>query len=98
MLVARIVCPSLLLTAAGAALAQPTIRPNAVVNAASYTQPGLPNYGLAQGGMFILKGQNLGARGIVTASSFPLQTTMGGTSMKITVGGTSVDVPMVYVV
>lgn len=89
----------LLLTAAGTVLAQPpSIIPASVVNAASYAQPGLPNYGVAQGGIFILKGQNLGARGVVTATSFPLQTTMGGTSMKIMIQGASFDVLMIYVV
>ena len=86
------------LVAMGAALAQPVIRPNSVVNAASYLQPGLPNYGIAQGGMFILKGGGLGARGTVIANSFPLQTNMGGTAMRITVAGTTVNVLMVYVV
>ena len=89
---------SLLSAAATGLLGQPSITTNSVVNAASYAQPGLPNYGIAQGGMFILQGQNLGARGIVTATSFPLQTTMGGTSMKITIAGASIDVLMVYVV
>ncbi|HYL78925.1 MAG TPA: hypothetical protein VEU96_32340 [Bryobacteraceae bacterium] len=90
----------LILAAAVAALAQPqpSIIPGSVVNAASYAQPGLPNYGVAQGGIFILKGQNLGARGVVTATSFPLQTTMGGTSMKIMIQGASFDVLMIYVV
>ena len=74
------------LAAMGAALAQPVIRPNSVVNAASYLPAGLPNHGIAQGGMFILKGQGLGTRGAVIANSFPLQTNMGGTAMRITVG------------
>ena len=89
-----------LLAAAGIAVAQPhpTIQPGSVVNAASNAQPGLPNYGLAQGGVFILKGQNLGAHGIVLATSFPLQANMGGTSMKIMIQGGSFDVLMLYVV
>src|SRR5438552_3584569 len=48
--------------------------------------------------MFILKGSALGARGTVIADAFPLQTTMGGTSMRITVAGTTVNVIMIYVV
>jgi len=79
-------------------LAQPAITPNSVVNAASYAQKGMPNYGIAQGSVFIVKGQNLGAKGVVTATSFPLQTTMGNTSMKISLAGTSIDVLMIYVV
>lgn len=88
----------LVFAAAGVLLGQPMIIPGSVVNAASYAQPGLPNYGIAQGGVFILKGQNLGASGIVTANSFPLQAHMGGTSMKIMIQGASFDVLMVYVV
>ena len=90
--------PIILTMAAGILLGQPSITPGSVVNAASYAAQGLPNYGLAQGGVFILKGQHLGATGTATATSFPLQATMGGTSMKIAIAGTSVDVLMVYVV
>ncbi|MBZ5609863.1 MAG: hypothetical protein LAP38_16505 [Acidobacteriia bacterium] len=80
------------------AAAQPVIRGSSVVNAANNLPAGLPNAGLAQGSTFVLKGRNLGAKGTVVASSFPLGATMGGTSMKITVGGTTVNVLMVYVV
>jgi uncharacterized protein (TIGR03437 family) len=86
------------LAAMGTALARPVIRPNSVVNAASYLPTGLPNYGIAQGGMFILKGQGLGARGTVIASSFPLQPNMSGTEMRITVAGSTVNALMVYIV
>src|SRR5258706_3721979 len=92
-----ILCPVLLCLAL-ITQAQPAIRAASVVNAANNLPPGLPNAGLAQGGMFVLKGRNLGAKGTVVANSFPLQTTMGGTSMKITVGSTTVNVIMVYVV
>src|ERR1051326_6517794 len=86
-----------LIVMAAAATAQPVIRSTSVVNAASYLQPGLPNYGISQGGMFILKGQNLGNRGVNVANQFPLPTVMGGTSMKITVNGTAVNGTMVSV-
>jgi len=78
--------------------AQPVIRTSSVVNAANNLQTGLPNAGLAQGAMFVLKGRNLGAKGTVAANSFPLGATMGGTSMKIAVAGTTVNVLMIYVV
>lgn len=91
-----IVCLAVLSAAVGAQ-AQPAIRASSVVNAANSLQAGLPNAGLAQGAMFVLKGRNLGAKGTVVANSFPLRTSMGGTSMKITVGGASVDVLMIYV-
>lgn len=73
--------------AAGAltALAQPTI--TSVTNAASYTPNGLPNSGITQGGMFVIKGSNLGPATYDVASSFPLTTTRSGTSVSVTVGG-----------
>jgi uncharacterized protein (TIGR03437 family) len=80
------------------AQAQPVIRTGSVVNAANNLPSAYPNAGLAQGGVFILKGRGLGARGTTLPSSFPLPTTMNGTSMRISVRGTTVDVPMVYVV
>lgn len=86
------------LAAMGAAFSQPVIRPNSVVNAASYLQPGLPNHGIAQGGMFILKGQGLGPNGTILADSFPLKTSMGGTEMTIRMGSNTVEALMVYVV
>jgi uncharacterized protein (TIGR03437 family) len=78
--------------------AQPVIRPNSVVNAASHIFPGLPNYGLAQGSLFIVRGQGLASRTPqpFTSGNAPLQTTLAGASMQITVAGAKVDVPMVY--
>ena len=40
----------------------PVIRANGVVNAASQILPGLPNYGIAQGSMFIVKCEGLATR------------------------------------
>ena len=82
----------------GASLAQsPVIRANGVVNAASHISPGLPNYGIAQGSMFIVNGQNLAVRmPQFTTASYPLPSTLAGSSMQITIAGAKVDVPMVY--
>ena len=79
--------------AAAAAYSQPVA--NAVLNNASYTRPGLPNAGIAQGSMVAIFGTGL-ATGNMTATSFPLTSNMGGTSVKVTVGGTTVDALMVY--
>jgi uncharacterized protein (TIGR03437 family) len=81
---------------AGLAAAQPSV--TGVLNTASYALPGLPNGGLAQGGMAAVFGRNLGPTSIAQASSFPLPTGNGlaGTSAKITVGGTTLDCIMVY--
>ena len=77
---------------------QPAIAQNGIRNAASYALPGLPNYGVAQGSIFVVFGTNLGPAKLVQASSFPLPTSNGlsGTSIKITVGGTTVDAIMLY--
>jgi len=40
----------------------PVIRANGIVNAASHISPGLPNYGIAQGSMFIVKCEGLATR------------------------------------
>src|ERR1035438_9796877 len=80
---------------AGAAHAQPMIT-GGPVNAASYAIAGLPNANIAQGSMFILFGQNLGPAAQANASSFPLPTNLGGTSIVATVGGTAVNAIMLY--
>jgi uncharacterized protein (TIGR03437 family) len=80
------------------AAAQPVIAALGVRNAASYTLPGLPNSGIAQGSLFIVFGQNMGPTKIVQVSSFPLPTSAGlaGTSIQVTVNGTNVDAIMLY--
>src|SRR6266700_8272290 len=75
----------------------PVISVNSVVNAASQIPPGLPNYGVAQGSMFILRGQGLAsATPPITVANVPLPLTLAGASMQIAVAGAKVDVPMVY--
>ena len=86
------------LLASHPAAAQPVIAALGVRNAASYTLPGLPSAGIAQGSLFIVFGQNMGPAKIVQVSSFPLPTSAGlaGTSIQITINGTSVDAIMLY--
>jgi hypothetical protein len=58
--------------------AQPVIRAQAgVVNAASYSSPGLPNSGIAQGSVFVVIGTNLGPASTVNAN-FPPVAGSGG--------------------
>ncbi len=80
------------------AAAQPTISAGGILNGASYALPGLPNSGIAQGAIFIVFGQNLGPATVVQVSSFPLPTSqgLGGTSIRVTVAGTTVDAIMLY--
>lgn len=67
-----------------------------VENAATNIVPGLPNSGIAQGSMFVVKGSNLGPSSVVIATQFPLTTTQAGTSVQITVGGQTVNGIMYY--
>jgi uncharacterized protein (TIGR03437 family) len=78
--------------------AQPAIRsPFGILNSASYAYPGLPNSSIAQGSLFAIFGTNLGPSAPVNALTFPLQTTLGGTSIQVTSGGTTVAAVPLYV-
>jgi len=80
--------------AAAAVWAQPSI--SLVENAASNIAPGLPNAAVAQGAMFVLKGAGMGPANVVVATSFPLSTTIAGTSVRVVVGGQTKDCIMYY--
>lgn len=93
----RIACSVLLAAAAvGLASAQPSINNNGVLNAASYALPGLPNSAIAQGSIFVIFGTNMGPASLVQAPSLPLSTTLSGTSVQVTVNGTTVNCPILY--
>ena len=68
----------------------------AIENAATNIPPGLPNAAIAQGALFVVKGKNLGPANVVVASAFPLPLSIGGTSIQVTVGGTTVAAIMYY--
>src|SRR5579872_4448246 len=90
--------------AASIASAQPTISNNGIVNAASYSIPGLPNSSIAQGSIFAIFGANMGPATLAEAQSFPIPTNLGGTtgsngtSVTITAGGQTFQAPIVYTV
>jgi uncharacterized protein (TIGR03437 family) len=86
------------LAAAFAAIgsAQPTISTNGIVNVASYAAPGLPNSSIAQGSIFAIFGSNIGPSTLAEASSFPIPTTLGGTSVSINAGGQTLAAPIIY--
>ena len=75
-----------LLFAGAAALAQPAVYPNGVVNAASFVPVGLPGGDIAQGSMFAVFGQNMGPTIPVTATTWPLPTSggLGGVTVQVT--------------
>lgn len=80
------------------AFAQPAIAGLGVRNGASYALPGLPSSSIAQGSIFVIFGQRLGPEQKVDVDRFPLPTANGlaGTSIQVTVAGTSVDAIMLY--
>jgi hypothetical protein len=67
-----------------------------MVNAGSYAVAGLPNAAVAQGSLVILFGTNMGPATLQGAPSFPLQTTLAGTSISITVNATTTQGIMIY--
>ena len=90
---------ALVLIAGSMAAQTPTI--TGVVNGASSIPPGVPNYAIAAGSIFVVYGSNLGAippgGAAVDSASVPLPTTgFAGTSMTVTVNGTTLPVPILY--
>jgi len=79
----------------------PSIRTSeGVLSAASFAYSGLPNGGIPQGSLFAIFGDNLGPAQLVEVTAFPLPTTAGlaGTSVAVTVNGTTVNAIMIYTV
>jgi uncharacterized protein (TIGR03437 family) len=74
----------LAVTAVSAFAQQPTA--GAIVNAGSYAVAGTQNAAIAQGSMFVIFGTNMGPSTIQHAFSYPLPTTLAGTSINITSG------------
>jgi uncharacterized protein (TIGR03437 family) len=72
---------------ASCAFAQPVITSTQVVNSASFLSQGLPGSGIAQGSIFTIRGTGVGPNTPVQTGPLPLQTSLGGTSVTVTVGG-----------
>ena len=69
---------------------------NSVTNAASGITPGLPNAGIAPGAIFVVYGTAMGPAKLSFAPAAFQSTTVSGTSIEVTVGGTKVDALMLY--
>src|SRR5579872_629837 len=65
-----------------------------VLTAASHTIPGMPNSGVAQGSTFIVSGVNLGPATKMKATTFPLSSQLGASSVTVTVGDTTTNAIM----
>jgi uncharacterized protein (TIGR03437 family) len=81
---------------AAALTAQPVVTEGGAVNVASYVPARFPNYGLAQGSLFTVFGQNMGPSAIQFVQTFPVPTALAGSSIKVTVGNTTVDCLMIF--
>jgi uncharacterized protein (TIGR03437 family) len=81
-----------------AATSTPT-GPNVTGLANNYSNlsPGLPNYGIAPGSLFLIYGTDFIANANVPSNPFPLSNTVGGTSVSVTVNGTTVQPGLYYV-
>jgi uncharacterized protein (TIGR03437 family) len=75
---------------------QPQIAANGVLNAASNAPVGLPNSSIAQGSIFTIYGSNLGPSSS-PALAYPLQPTLGGVSVQVTSGSTTVSAIPIFV-
>ena len=67
-----------------------------LLNNYSFVQPGLPNYGIAQGSIFDIFGTNL-ADESGPLQSVPLKTTLSGVSASVTVAGVTVPLILYFV-
>jgi uncharacterized protein (TIGR03437 family) len=76
--------------------AQPLISPGGIVNSASFAPPLSPGGAIAQGSIFSIFGSKLGPATGVQPSAFPLGTALGGSSVKVIQGNTSVDAVPLY--
>lgn len=74
--------------------AQPSVL--ALENNYSGTKPGLPNYGISPGSLFVIFGSNL-ATTTNTSETFPLTQQLNGTSVSVTVNGTTTQPTLYYI-
>ncbi|WP_031498968.1 hypothetical protein [Bryobacter aggregatus] len=89
---------ALLASVAGLLAAQtPVITYRGVLNAASLAPPGLPNGGIARGGIFTIFGSDIGPATPATVNEFPLAPVFQGVSITVSQGGTSVSAIPIFV-
>lgn len=83
--------------AAGASAA-PQLQQGSIVNAASFAVDGAPNAAIAQGSLFTVFGVEVGPTTAVNVNQFPLPTSLGGVSIRVSANGQNFDCPMIFVV
>lgn len=75
----------------------PRVAQGGILNVASYAFDGLPNSAIAQGSLFTVFLDASFPVQLQRVSSYPVPTTFGGFSMRVTVGGVSRNVLMFFV-
>jgi len=85
--------PSFLLTV-GLYAQAPVI--TSIQNPASNILPGLPNFGIAQGQIFVLYGSNMGPATLAQPTALPWPTSFSGTTIGITQGSNTFNAPIIY--
>jgi uncharacterized protein (TIGR03437 family) len=68
-----------------------------VGNNYNYVQPGMPNYGIAQGSIFIIAGAPMPLSQSTASQSVPLQTTLAGVTVAVKVGNVTTQAVPYYV-
>jgi uncharacterized protein (TIGR03437 family) len=63
----------------------------------NYVQPGMPNYGIAQGSIFIIGGAPGPLSQSTASQAVPLQTTLAGVTVTVTVGNVTTQAIPYYV-
>ncbi len=81
----------------GAFAQNPLIYSRSTFNAASYIPAGIPAGAIAQGSIFSVFGANLGPSTAVGPTPFPLQTSLGGVTLNVMQGATTVQAIPLYV-
>src|SRR4051812_19998197 len=80
----------------GIGAGQPIISAAGAANSASYLPACTSNGGVGQGSVFVLFGSGLGPATLQQISRYPLESALAGTSIKVAVGGTTVDALPLY--
>ncbi len=95
----KILVTSLAAGGGGGGAGAPTI--TMIQNNYSYLVPGLPNYGIAPGSLFIIKGSGMASATTVSALNDPgkgIPTSWNGASISVTVGGVTASAPIYYAI
>lgn len=75
----------------------PLIYTRSIYNAASLMPAGIPGGAVARGSIFTFTGARMGPTTPASATTFPLQTTLGGVSVSVIQGATTVAAIPIYV-